>query len=680
MPDSKSRKLAAILFADLVGYTAIMQANEEGAARLLKQFQTAVKEQVTHQNGRVVNFYGDGALNIFDTPVQAMQCALALQTGFQREEIPVRIGVHSGTIVFDGDQVYGDSVNLASRIESMAIPGSILFSERVRVDIKNHPEFKMNSLGAFEFKNVQEPMEIFALANPGVVIPRPTELQGKTQAKADTESSKKWLIPVIIGGLILLAGFIWFWGNSTPPANDQGPVSLVVLPFKNLSAGEDQEFLSDGISEEILNALTKVPDLKIIGRSTAFSYKGKGISGREIGQQLQVSHVLEGTVRKTGDQLKIFTELSSVADGFSIWSENFEGEGTALFNIQNQITEAIVDKLNLSVGEEEKAVWAKHQPKSIEAYELYLKGIHFMNLRISGAQKAMDLFKEVIAMDPDFAPAYVGLGIAYLRLGFDGMLPKEEALQEAKTLASTALKLDDELAEAYILLARISGMFDMDWLVAKPYLEKALELNPKLPDVYKELGNMKESLGDFNGSLEENLKAVALDPLNPRMKFSLSVVYMLNRRYDEAIKEAESILEIYPNYSDAYRAIGEAYFSQGKYQQAQEHFQKGLVLTPESQILQSSIAMCEALLGRKEKLEELIEKQQEEIMNSPRPLLTLTAIHGSLGQLDSAFYHLEKFAGSGSFPIPYLERMPLFQPLWDDPRFQEIIDKYRGKK
>ena len=242
------RQLAAILFADIAGYTSLMQKDETNAAVLLRRFQHEIEKSVATNGGRVVNFYGDGVLCIFSNTLEAMRCAMVLQSNFQLEpKVPVRIGIHSGSIVFEKENVYGNSVNLTSRIESMGVPGAVLFSKKVRDDLKNQPELTMSSLGSFEFKNVDEPIELFALSNSGFIVPEREEMQGK------------------------------FKENSLNK-------SIAVLPFSNMSGNPDEEYFSDGITEEIIHALAQIKELKVSGRTSAFSFKGKDIDLREVGK------------------------------------------------------------------------------------------------------------------------------------------------------------------------------------------------------------------------------------------------------------------------------------------------------------------------------------------------------------------------------------------------------------
>lgn len=680
MSELKNRRLAALLFADIAGYTAIMQKDEPKASKILDRFQKVMEKKVAIFEGQIVNFYGDGALCVFQNPLAAMQCAIDIQSDFREApKVPLRIGIHSGMAVFEKGKVYGDSVNIASRIESMGVPGSILFSKRVRNELKNQPNLNMISLGSFGFKNVEEPMEVFALVNEGLSVPKKQELRGKVKP-AKTIFDRSFVKIGLVISVVFLLGFL-LWKSLLNNTSTEGelPVaedlSIAVLPLSNLNNNPEEDYVSNGISMEIINALTQVPDLKVMGRSTSFSYKGKDLPIPEIAKDLKVQYVLEGTFRKIGERVKVFVQLINATDGFNKWSESYDRPNEDIFDIQNEIVQSILEALEITSNEKERPVWDRHQPQNMEAYEQYLKGLHFMDLRITGAEKANALFKDVIKLDPDFAPAYVGLGFTYIRLGFDGFIPREQGEKEAKKAAFQALKLDPELAEAYILLARITGWYNRNWLEARPHLEKALSLNPRLPDVYKELGNMKESFGDFDGALKDNLKAVSLDPLNPRIELSLSVIYMLNREYDNALKEAQSILEMYPDYSDAFRVKGDVYFCMGEYEKSIEFYQKALDFSG-GKVNEYFITLAEALTGKPEKATQSLGAFDDLGRSISALNITKGSLFASLGQLDSAFHYVEKAAEAEEIYIYYYDRMPFLKPLWEDPRLGEIMNRY----
>ena len=297
--------MAAIMFADMVGYTALLQENEDQARRSRNRLRSTLRAQVQSQGGRVVQFYGDGALSVFQSAVGAVESALAIQGELTREPtVPVRIGIHIGDVVHDDEGAFGDGVNVASRIESLSVPGGILVSGKVYDEIKNQSHLETQSLGQVHLKNVTEPVPIYALCNPGLAVPD-AELIGATKARES---------------------------------------SIAVLPFMNMSNDEENEYFSDGITEELINLLTRLNGLKVTARTSSFSFKGKSVDVREIGKQLGVAHVLEGSVRRSGERVRITAQLLDASNGYHLFSESYDRRVDDVFAAQDEISETIVGR------------------------------------------------------------------------------------------------------------------------------------------------------------------------------------------------------------------------------------------------------------------------------------------------------------------------------------------------
>ncbi len=329
-----------------------------------------METSVAAHNGKILQYYGDGALSIFNSAIDGVNCAVEIQQTLQQEpKVDLRIGIHTGDISIEDEAIYGDGVNLASRIESLAVPGSIFISEKVFDEIRNQENLTAREMGYFELKNVIKPVRIFAIDNKGLVVPTRDALKGKTKQ----------------------------------PAN-----RLAVLPFVNMSADPENEYFSDGITEELLNALTKVDGLQVTSRTSAFAFKGKNTDIREIGIQLNVDRILEGSVRKAGNRVRITAQLINAADGYHIWSENYDRNLTDIFEVQDEISSIIANKLreNLTAREHEETL-VKAPTQNLEAYTLFLKGLHFHNkITPNDAKKAIECFEKAITLEPDYAHAY----------------------------------------------------------------------------------------------------------------------------------------------------------------------------------------------------------------------------------------------------------------------------------
>ena len=337
------RMLSAIMFSDMVGYTALMQEDERKAKESRDRYRKALEENILKHQGKILQYYGDGALAVFGSAIHSALCAVEIQKELLKPpEVSLRIGIHSGDIVHDDDGIYGDGVNIASRIESLSVPGGVLISDKLFDEIKNHSSLSAKLLGSYKLKNVKAPVKIYALTNPGLNIPTDQQLKAKT-------------------------GF-------------EEKQSIAVLPFVNMSADPENEYFSDGITEEILNALTNIDGLKVTSRTSSFAFKGKNEDIREIGTKLNVNSVLEGSVRKSGNKIRITAQLINTVDGYHVWSEVFNRNLEDIFEVQDEISRKIVNKLRerFSIKSSQESL-IKSYTNNLDAYNDYLKGIFYFN-------------------------------------------------------------------------------------------------------------------------------------------------------------------------------------------------------------------------------------------------------------------------------------------------------------
>jgi len=370
---TEHRQLAVVLFADIAGYTALMHEDEGTALQILQHFKEELFTTVKKNEGEIIQYFGDGCLMVFDNAANAVMSAKSIQENLRNEpKVPVRIGIHLGDVLYREGNIFGDCVNIASRIESMGVPGAILFSDAIKKQIKNKPEFIVSSLGEFEFKNVEEPMEIFALSNAGFPVPDPLYVNGKFK--------------------------------------DGGPAkSVAVLPFDNLSKDPEQEYFSDGMAEEILNSLSHIKELKVAGRLSSFQFKDKNISLKEIGEKLAVKTVLAGSIRKQGTRVRITVQLINIKDGFQLWSGKYDREFNDIFSIQEEIALAVTEELKLKLLKKDRELILKTHTQNTEAYDEYLKGKFYLNRRGPYILTAMKHFQKATELDPEFALPFVGI-------------------------------------------------------------------------------------------------------------------------------------------------------------------------------------------------------------------------------------------------------------------------------
>ncbi len=640
MPDH--RQLAVIMFADIVGYTALMQHNEEEALGLLQRFKEELQARIKESQGEIIQFYGDGCLAVFTSAADAVGSAKILQEKFRESpRVPVRIGIHLGDVLFKEGNIFGDCVNITSRIESMGVPGTVLLSDVVNKQIKNKPEFRLTSLGEFEFKNVDEPMEIFALTNKGFPTPGAASETGKFKEEHTGKS-------------------------------------IAVLPFVNMSNDPDQEYFSDGMAEEILNSLTHLKGLKVAGRISSFQFKGKNASLNEIGEKLGVQSVLEGSVRKQGNRLRITAQLINVKDGYQLWSEKYDREMIDIFSIQEEIALAITEALKLRLMKKDRELITKVATRNTQAYELFLKGRFFAIRRGASILTAIRYFQQAIELDPDFALAHSGYADANLLLSTYGLLPPKQAMIRAKESAERAIELDPSLCEPYCSLAYYYACYEWNWPEAKKNFLTSIGLNPRYAEVHLRYGcnYLTWVEGKFEEGEEHGKIAIKVEPLHSVCYGTHSLILHTAGKFNEALEVCKMGIEVDGNSFICRINEGSIYLALEQYENAITSYEIAAKMFNRHHFTINGLIWSLCLAGEPDKarvlMDELKERYKKEYIAS-----TFTAISASyLGDLDEAFNLLEK---------AYQDREPILLTLkywkWgtpafrNDPRFQKLLDK-----
>jgi TolB-like protein/class 3 adenylate cyclase len=459
------RQLAAIMFADMTGYTALMQEDERHAKVLRDRQRRTLETIIPAHKGKIIQYFGDGTLSLFDSAINAVQSAIEIQNELQKEpKVLLRIGIHSGDVVYDSQGVYGDCVNLASRIEALSVPGAVLISDKVYDEVKNQSGIKCTPLGKFSLKNVKRQVEVYAIANAGLAIPTPAQ----TGVKAGSEKS------------------------------------IAVLPFVNISADPENEYFSDGISEEILNALTRVEGLQVTARSSSFFFKGKNEDVRQIGSKLGVATVLSGSVRKAGKRIRTSVQLINAADGYHIWSEVYDTDMEDIFQVQDEISLKILNRLKENFSVKKNEPLKKVPTENLDAYNLYLKGrFHWNKSNPEEIIKAIKNFEEAIIIDPGFALPYCALAYCYSFMGSSGLMPPADAFSKAKDYALKAIELDPDHPESHLSLATIKFFHNWDFEGAEVSMNKAVSLNLNSSLINQVHGWFLIAKGDFEKAIEK---------------------------------------------------------------------------------------------------------------------------------------------------------------------------------
>jgi TolB-like protein/class 3 adenylate cyclase/Tfp pilus assembly protein PilF len=550
------RRLSAILAADVVGYSRLTGADEESThLQLQDHLRSLVDPKIVEHRGHVVKNTGDGMLAEFGSVVDAMRCAVDVQRGMlernanvpQEKRIEFRIGINVGDIILDRGDIFGDSVNVAARLEAVAEPGGICVSGRVLEDIEGKLEISFEDGGEQRLKNIARPVHVYRARLGGELPARRVILQLPDKP------------------------------------------SIAVLPFQNLSGDAEQEYFADGMVEEIITALSRFRDLFVIARNSTFTYKGRPIDVKKVGQELGVRYVLEGSVRKAGNRVRIAGQLIDVSTAAHLWADRFDSQLEDIFELQDQVTSSVVGAISpkLQQAEIERA---RHKPtENLDAYDYYLRGTAAFDVSGSWENRdanddALRLFYKAIELDPDFAAAYAMAAICFMRRKSNGwMLRREQETAEAGRLASQAARLGQDdaaaLSRAGFVLARVVG--DLD--AGAALIDRALLLNPNLAFAWINSGIIKNQLGEPDIAIKHFARAARLNPLGPYLihsQMGTGLAHFLAGRYNEARLWARKALEHQPDFLNALRLLAASSALGGRMEEAEKVVQRLLRLNP----------------------------------------------------------------------------------------------------
>ncbi len=681
--DNKHRKLAAIMFTDMVGYSALAQRNEALALDLLAEHQGRLRPIFLRHGGREIKTTGDGFLVEFGSALQAVRCAIAIQTALVEQNasaaserrIQVRIGLHLGDLeVRDGD-VFGDGVNIAARIEPLADAGGICITGPVFDQVRNKIDEPLVRIGQPELKNIQVPIDVYRVVLPwtqGAV-----KRVGRRPARRRL-GARVGVIAALIGVVAVLGWWLTNRGARTPSAPPSEAVSppakksVAVLPFVNMSSDKENEYFSDGITEDLIAALSKVSGLHVAARTSSFAFKGKNDDVRTIGTQLNVGAVLEGSVAKAGNRVRITAQLINVADGYHLWSDSYDRELQDIFAIRSQVAETVAKALQVTLVGDERQTLEQKPTEDVEAYQLYLRARHATD-SLNDWDSAMRYLQQAIGRDPNYALAYLGLAAYYVWI-VDWALPSSEAMPRAREAAEKALQLDPSLAEAHVWLAIVNWWYDHDVEATRREFQTALTLQPQLASAHSWYGSFLGNLGQFDEGIAESRRALQLDPLSANASIFHGYNLYFAGRNDAAIEQLRTAIAIDPDNWWAHSWLGRAYARAGRFPEAITAVQRALQF--------SSSPEAESVLGRvyadagdrveaTKVLDHLRERMRDGFVS---PAYVATILIG-LGQLDEALVELAKAAEARSYYVMYWKVDPDLNPLRSDPRFIALLKK-----
>jgi TolB-like protein/Tfp pilus assembly protein PilF len=640
------RRLTAIMFTDMVGYTALMQENELLARDQRARQRAVLEARIVEHGGRILEIHGDGTLSVFPSAVQAVESAVAIQQDLtQGSPVPLRIGVHSGDVVHDDDGVYGDGVNVAARVQALSVPGGVLVSAKVADELKNQPTLRTRDLGAFRLKNVKQPLGVHAVTTGGLEVPDEDHL-GMHRTR--------------------------------------GERSVAVLPFVNMSADPENEFFSDGVTEEILNALTYVKGLHVTARTSSFAYKGRNVDVRKIGNELGVASILEGSVRRVGNRVRLTVQLIDTADGYHRFSQVYDREIGDIFDTQDEIARTIVGQLHVPLmGQSEYSRGpAIHLTKphrhDTAAYTEYLKGLaQWRRWTPEGARAAIAAFERSAALDPDCALPLSGVAEASLFLGSQGLDDPRVALPRAEAAARRAVELEPSLGESHLALAAVQFLYLWDFRAACQSFRRALELTPGSAEAHHLYGMYLRAMGDLDQATERMETAERLDPLSMAVMEGLGRAYLASGRAQDAVHQLQRTLELGPGFRPAVEALGWAHLMAGDPERALAAFQSYIDRTGHSLELVPHRAFALIQAGRPDAAAELRAVLERATVPVPGAASAVddALLHLAFGEKEEGLDALEQAVGQRMGEVIFLPENPMVAQLEDHPRYHALMER-----
>jgi adenylate cyclase len=597
------RRLAAILFADVVGYSRLIGQDDVGTWRRLQSvLRDVVGPRVKDHAGRVVRIKGDGILVEFASAVEAVASAVALQQAMAQRNatladvhrIELRIGINLGDIITNDDDVQGDGVNIAARLEPLAEPGGICLSATVHEHVRAKLAYPFEDRGVRTLKNIADPVQIYGLGPEKIA-----NLPSDTPSSVTPKNGWGWYVAAIAVGSVCAAALWMVWPGLAPPTvqatgtqtalpgtlatpvaepiiqANPPRLSIVVLPFANTGRDSEQEYFVEGMTEDLTTDLSRIPGSFVIAPSTAFSYRGKPIDVRQIGRELSVRYVLQGSVRRVVDSLRINAQLVDAANASQLWAERFDGQIAQLAKVQDQVTQRIAGALNVALIDAESQRALRERPNNPDAVDLTMRGLALLNKPASreSLQHARELFEEALRLSPDHLPALNGVAnvmlIEWGSTWYTGS--SDEHLEALDRIVNHALaiKPDDALATYFhgYVLKRLRKNLNQA-LVA---FERAIAIDPNLAVAHNYVGQIKVFLGRASEAAEHTLKAIQLSPRDPQLAewyYQLAITYIHQQRYDEAVEWARRGVQLNPNLRYPYRVLAAALALSGRVDEA----------------------------------------------------------------------------------------------------------------
>jgi adenylate cyclase len=628
------------MFTDMVGYTTLGQQNESLSLILLEEQRKVIRRVLDEHNGREVKTIGDAFLVELPSALDAIRCAYDAQRAIrefnisvsEEKKIRLRIGLHLGDIIESQGDISGDAVNVASRIEPLAEPGGVCLTRQVYDQVNGKFELPLVSLGLKTLKSIGIPIEVFKMVVPWE----------KEAANEQTENDTR---------------------------------RIAVLPFTNMSPDPSDEYFADGMTEELITSLSGVTGLIVIARTSIMKYKGGTKSASEIGRDLKVGTLVEGSVRKAGNRIRITAQLVNARNDGHIWAQNYDRQMDDIFAIQTDVARQVAKALQVRLLSSEQKRLDKMPTSNIEAYTLYLKGRYYIAKSFGGLEslkKAIAYYEEAVTNDPNFALAYAYLAWCYNQLGFFGMKP-EEVGAKAREYAEKAISLDDSLAEAHHAIGRALRNFDWDFPGAEREFERAIELNPSFAEAYCASALLLLFDRRFDEAVAKVRYALELEPLSWDTASYAGTVFLYAGHYDEAVEQFKRVLEDNPESGYARSNLGLAYIQKGMFETGLREMKMASSL--ESPIAQVDLVYALARSDRLDELKSLLDALLSEAKTNPVLEAAVASAYANMGDADRAIEWLEKAYASRVPSLVSANCDFAYNGIRQDPRFQRLMKR-----
>jgi adenylate cyclase len=633
------RRLAAIMFTDMVGYTALGQRNESLSLALVEEQRKLVRPILSRHNGREIKTIGDAFLVEFPNALDAVRCAYDIQRATRElnislqpeQRLHLRIGVHDGDVIESEGDISGDTVNVASRIEPLAEDGGVCLSRQVYDHVQNKLELRFESLGQKYLKNVIKPLELYKIIFPW-------DEPGKT--------------------------------TSTPQLDKR---RIVILPLASFSPDKNDEYLADGMTEELISSVSSITELTVIARTSAMSYKGTNKKAKEIGTELEAGTVLDGSVRKAGNRLRVTVQLMDVGSQANLWGRSYDRDSSDLFAVQSEIAKEVAGVLKVQMLPSVERHLEKRPTSNTEAYTLYLKGRQYWRERTKeGNDKAVELLQKATTLDPKFALAYAALADCYIIYGNRQWRLPTDAFPRAKEYALKAIELDPLIAEAHTALAAVKATHEYDWRGGEAELKRAIELNPSYAIAHLWYSLQLGIQGRLEESYDEIRVASLLDPHSRVVRSNLAGTLLDLGRVKEAIEHFEKLVESDPAFPPAHASLAGAYYSDSRVDEAIREMRTAVALSGDDTSFQCQLASMLGFAGQKDEANEMIAKMEEISRTDYVDKASVALALFSVGRVDEAFGYLEGSYKDRSDSILFFRQDPLFAKWREDPRWISI--------